>query len=181
MPLRSSTPDNIDDDGNINNKPTATDPNDGTVDRTPSVTINDPVPVTLSPNDVHSNESNHSPSSRFYRPLENATESPSDSVMVHYYKTYVSSPNTSLENNNDLLSSNPKNRIERINERNYRRVSKMGFSLSQETLLPELRNLDHCNDPKSLLERMKQCYRHFEIARRKKRIIGTTGSDGNGK
>ena len=92
MPLRSSTPDNIDDDGNINNKPTATDPNDGTVDRTPSVTINDPVPVTLSPNDVHSNESNHSPSSRFYRPLENATESASDSEMVHYHKTYVSSP-----------------------------------------------------------------------------------------
>ena len=102
MPLQSSTPVNVDNDDGINNtKPAATEPNDGTVDRTPSVTLNVPAPVTLSPSDVLSNESNHSPSSRFYRPLENATESPSDSVMVHYHKTYVSSPNTSLENNND--------------------------------------------------------------------------------
>ena len=170
MPLRSSTPVNIDDDdGIINSKPTAADPNDGTDDRTPSVTLHDPAPVTLSPNNVFSNKSNYSPSSHFYRRLVNDKESPSDSAMVHYHKPCVSSPNISLETNNDLLSSNPKNRIDRINERNYRRVSKMGFSLSHETLLPELRKSVLCNDPKNLLERMKQCYRQFETQRRKKK------------
>ena len=102
MPLRSSTPVNVDDDDGINNtKPAATEPNDGMVDRTPSATLNVAAPVTQSPNDCLVHHSNQSPSSLIYRPLEKAPESPTDSVMVHYHETYVSSPNASLENNND--------------------------------------------------------------------------------
>ena len=110
MPLRSSFPVNVDNDDDINNtKPAATERNyvslvcDGTVNSTPSeMFTNDAhAPVTLSPNSVVVDESNQSPSSRIYRPLENTPESPSDSVMVHYHETCVSSPKTSLENNND--------------------------------------------------------------------------------
>ena len=84
MPLRSYTPVNVDDDDDIKNtKPAATEPNDGMVDRTPSSTLNVAPPVTLSPNDCFVEERNQSPSSRIYRPFENAPDSPTDSAMVY--------------------------------------------------------------------------------------------------
>ena len=123
MPLRSSFPVNVDDDDDINNtKPAAIEPNDVSLVRdggTPSATITNDAraPVTLSRNDVAVDESNQSPLFRQYYPLDNTPESPSESVMVHYHATCVSSPKISLENNNDLLSSK-KNLINyRINER----------------------------------------------------------------
>ena len=162
------------DDDIDNTKPAATQPNvvhfvgDGMVNSTPLATLTNVshAPVTLSLNNDFDVSHKSSPSQQ-YRSLDNTSQSTSENVLIHYHTTCDSSPKISLENNIDLLSSDQKYHLTWLQEKNHRRGSKKGFSLTDDTLLIELRKDKDCNKPKCLSNQTKQCYRHFETETRK--------------